>query len=77
MVNAFISGTGFYVPPRVVTNDDLITGYGIETTDAWIVQRTGIETRHYAAEGVGTAELPSTRPATRSPTRASRRPVST
>ncbi|MCA9690934.1 MAG: beta-ketoacyl-ACP synthase III [Nannocystaceae bacterium] len=57
MVNAFISGTGFYVPPRVVTNDDLITGYGIETTDAWIVQRTGIETRHYAAEGVGTAEL--------------------
>ncbi|MDB4984899.1 MAG: 3-oxoacyl-[acyl-carrier-protein] synthase, partial [Myxococcaceae bacterium] len=32
MRNAFISGTGFYAPPRVVTNDDLRTQYGIDTT---------------------------------------------
>lgn len=57
MRNAFISGTGFYAPPRVVTNDDLRTVYGIDTTHDWIVQRTGIEERHFADEGVGTADL--------------------
>lgn len=56
-INACISGTGFYVPPRVVTNDDLITQYGIETTDEWIQQRTGIQSRRFAEAGVGTAEL--------------------
>jgi 3-oxoacyl-[acyl-carrier-protein] synthase-3 len=54
--NAIISGTGFYVPPRVVTNDDLVK-MGIDTTDEWIVQRTGIEQRRFADEGVGTADL--------------------
>ena len=58
--NAFISGTGFYVPPRVVTNDDLIA-MGIDTTNEWIVQRTGIEARRFAEEGVGTR---GSRPAT-------------
>lgn len=57
MSNAFISGTGFYVPPRVVSNHDLITKYRIETTHEWIVQRTGIEERRFADEGVGTADL--------------------
>ncbi len=57
MPNAYISGTGFYVPPRVVTNDDLREQYGIDTTHEWIVERTGIEARRYADEGVGTAEL--------------------
>lgn len=57
MVNAYISGTGFYVPPRVVRNDDLIAGYGIDTTSEWIVQRTGIEERRYADEGVGTSDM--------------------
>jgi 3-oxoacyl-[acyl-carrier-protein] synthase-3 len=57
MRNAFISGTGFYAPPRVVTNDALRTDYGIDTTHDWIVQRTGIEERHFADEGVGTADL--------------------
>jgi 3-oxoacyl-[acyl-carrier-protein] synthase-3 len=54
--NAYISGTGFYVPPRVVTNDDLVA-MGIDTTHDWIVQRTGIEARRYADEGVGTSDL--------------------
>jgi len=55
--NAYISGTGFYVPPKVVTNDDLKTVYGIDTSDEWIRQRTGIEERHFAEEGVSTSDL--------------------
>jgi 3-oxoacyl-[acyl-carrier-protein] synthase-3 len=55
--NAQIAGTGFYVPPRVVTNDDLRTQYGIDTTHEWILQRTGIEQRRFADEGVGSADL--------------------
>jgi 3-oxoacyl-[acyl-carrier-protein] synthase-3 len=57
MPNAFIAGTGFHVPERVVTNDDLVSDYGIDTSNEWIVQRTGIEARRFAAEGVGTAAL--------------------
>jgi len=54
--SARITGTGFYVPPRVVTNDDLAK-LGIDTTSQWIIQRTGIEERRYAEEGVGTSDL--------------------
>jgi 3-oxoacyl-[acyl-carrier-protein] synthase III len=57
MLNAYISGTGMYVPPRVVTNDDLKTQYGIESDHEWIVQRTGIEQRRFADEGVGSSEM--------------------
>jgi 3-oxoacyl-[acyl-carrier-protein] synthase-3 len=57
MPNAYISGTGFFVPPRVVTNDDLAKQYKIDTTHEWIVQRTGIESRHFAEEGIGSADL--------------------
>lgn len=57
MPNAYISGTGFYVPPRVVSNDALAKEYGIDTTHEWIVQRTGIEERRFAEEGVGTSDL--------------------
>lgn len=57
MVQAYISGTGFYVPPRVVSNDDLIHTYGVETTHDWIVQRTGIEARRFAEAGVGTSDM--------------------
>ncbi|MEQ1567478.1 MAG: beta-ketoacyl-ACP synthase III [Myxococcota bacterium] len=57
MPNAYISGTGAYVPPRVVTNDDLRTQYGIDTTHEWIVQRTGIEARRFAEEGLSSADL--------------------
>jgi 3-oxoacyl-[acyl-carrier-protein] synthase-3 len=55
--NAFISGTGFYVPPRRVTNDDLRTEYGIDTNHEWIHKRTGIEERRFADEGVGSSDL--------------------
>jgi 3-oxoacyl-[acyl-carrier-protein] synthase-3 len=57
VVNAYISGTGFYVPPRIVRNEDLIRDHGIATTNEWIVQRTGIEERRFADEGVGTSDL--------------------
>lgn len=57
MPNAFISGTGMYVPPRVVDNDTLVKEYGIDTTNDWIVQRTGINERRFADDGVGTADL--------------------
>ena len=57
MPNAYISGTGFYVPDDVVTNEELASRYGIDTTDEWIQQRTGIEERRFAPAGVGTSDL--------------------
>mgnify|MGYP001563183695 CR=1 FL=1 len=46
---------GHYVPPRVVTNDDLREL--METTHEWIVQRTGIAERHWIEGNVGASEL--------------------
>ena len=43
---AAVMGLGMYVPPRILTNHDLETM--VATTDAWIVERTGIRTRHIA-----------------------------
>ena len=57
MPNAAITGTGFYVPPTVVTNDDLATKYGIDTSHEWIHKRTGINERRFAEEGVATSDL--------------------
>ncbi|MFZ9885940.1 MAG: 3-oxoacyl-ACP synthase III family protein [Myxococcota bacterium] len=57
MPNAYISGTGLFMPERVVTNDDLAKDYGIDTTHEWILQRTGIEQRRFAGEGVGSSDL--------------------
>ena len=55
MPNPYISGTGFYLPPRVVTNDDL-SKY-MDTTDEWIQERTGIKERRYVEKGVGPSDL--------------------
>ena len=52
MYNSKISGLGFYVPERVVTNDEL--SQIMDTNDAWIRERTGIQERHYATPGVDT-----------------------
>ena len=54
---AYISATACYLPPRIVTNQDLIDDFGIETSDEWIVKRTGIHERRFADEGVGPAQL--------------------
>jgi 3-oxoacyl-[acyl-carrier-protein] synthase-3 len=57
MIRSRITGLGFHVPPRVVTNHDL--EQLMDTSDAWIVERTGIRQRHFAAEGTGSSELGS------------------
>jgi 3-oxoacyl-[acyl-carrier-protein] synthase-3 len=51
---ARITGTGSYLPERRLSNQDLVqqlAARGIETSDDWIVERTGIRARHFAAEG--------------------------
>jgi 3-oxoacyl-[acyl-carrier-protein] synthase-3 len=50
-----ISGLGTYVPPRILSNADLERM--VDTTDEWIVQRTGIRERHIAEPGVATSDL--------------------
>ena len=50
-----ITGTGMYVPPRVVTNKDL-EGL-MDTTDEWIQQRTGVKERRHVEPGVGPSEM--------------------
>ncbi|MGJ8668451.1 MAG: beta-ketoacyl-ACP synthase III [Oceanococcus sp.] len=50
-----IVATGSYLPARVVSNADLQTS--VETSDEWIVSRTGIEARHVAADGEMTSDL--------------------
>src|SRR3984885_6590318 len=51
-----IAGTGAYLPEKVLTNHDLERM--METSDAWIRERTGIVKRHIAAENQGTVVLP-------------------
>src|SRR6478609_3431626 len=55
-----ISGTGSYLPPDRVSNADLaarLAEDGIETSDEWIVERTGIRFRHFAAADVPVSDL--------------------
>jgi 3-oxoacyl-[acyl-carrier-protein] synthase-3 len=57
---AKIIGTGSYLPPRRVTNHDLATQLaekGIETSDDWIVSRSGISARHWAEPDVTSSDL--------------------
>jgi 3-oxoacyl-[acyl-carrier-protein] synthase-3 len=50
-----IVGTGSYLPPRIVTNQELATR--VDTTDEWIVSRTGIRQRHIADERQTSSDL--------------------
>ena len=55
-----IIGTGSYLPPKRVTNHDLarqLAEKGIETSDEWIVSRSGISARHYAEPTVQSSDL--------------------
>ena len=55
-----ITGTGSYLPPRRLTNADLVAelaATGVESSDDWIVERTGIRARHFAADGVFSSDL--------------------
>lgn len=55
-----ITGTGSYLPPNKLSNADLVAqlaAQGVETSDDWIVERTGIRARHFAAPGVCSSDL--------------------
>lgn len=55
-----ITGTGSYLPPRRLTNADLVAELakqGVESSDEWIVERTGIRARHFVADGVFSSDL--------------------
>ncbi len=55
-----ITGTGSYLPPRRLSNADLaaeLAAKGVETSDEWIVERTGIHARHFAAPDVSSSDL--------------------
>ena len=54
-IQSVVRGVGGYLPERVMTNDDLAKI--VDTSDEWIVQRTGIRQRHIAAEGEYTSDL--------------------
>lgn len=55
MIFSRIAGTGSYLPPRVVTNDELAKR--LDTSDAWIRERTGIRQRHIAGESQTSSDL--------------------
>jgi 3-oxoacyl-[acyl-carrier-protein] synthase-3 len=57
---ARITGTGSSLPPQRLTNADMVAMLaprGVETSDEWIVERTGIRARHFVAEGVYASDL--------------------
>jgi 3-oxoacyl-[acyl-carrier-protein] synthase-3 len=55
MRNSRILSVGRYIPPRIVTNDDLTKV--MDTSDEWIQQRTGIQQRHYSDGWTGAADM--------------------
>ena len=55
-----ITGTGSYLPPRRLSNEQLaaeLAERGVETSDQWIVDRTGIRARHFAAPDMMASDL--------------------
>ena len=55
-----ITGTGSYLPPNRLSNADLVAqlaAQGVETSDDWIVERTGIRARHFVAPGICSSDL--------------------
>ena len=55
VLRSVVLGCGSYLPARILSNDELAKS--VETTDEWIVQRTGIRERHIAAAGELTSDL--------------------
>ena len=57
---ARITGTGSFLPPRRLTNADLVSqlaAQGVESSDDWIVERTGIRARHFAVAGMNCSDM--------------------
>lgn len=57
MIHARIAGTGSFLPGPPVGNEALIAAHGLESTDEWIIERTGIRTRHIAGPSVSSSDL--------------------
>lgn len=55
-----ITGTGSFLPPRRLTNADLVAelaAQGVESSDEWIVERTGIRARHFVDAGMSSSDM--------------------
>ncbi len=57
MIRSRILAAGGYLPADIVSNDELARRYSLDTTDAWIVERSGIRQRHLAAPGETTSSM--------------------
>ncbi|MBR0656659.1 beta-ketoacyl-ACP synthase III [Plastoroseomonas arctica] len=57
MIRSVITGCGGHLPGEPVTNDALAALHGLDTSDSWIVERTGIRQRHIAEPGVTASDL--------------------
>ena len=55
MINSRITGTGSYLPEKILTNEELAKS--VDTTHDWIVERTGIHKRHIVADGQTTVDM--------------------
>jgi 3-oxoacyl-[acyl-carrier-protein] synthase-3 len=57
MIYSRITGTGSYLPGNPVGNAALVAAHGLDSTDEWIVERTGIRARHFAPAGTAASDL--------------------
>lgn len=57
MIHSRITGTGSCLPGHPVSNAALIAEHGIDSSDEWIVERTGIRARHFAQAGMAASDL--------------------
>ena len=55
VTRSVVAGCGAYLPERILTNEELARS--VQTSDEWIVQRTGIRQRHIAADNQCTSDL--------------------
>ncbi len=55
IIRSIVRGTGSYLPKRIVTNEEMTRM--VDTSDEWIVSRTGINVRHFAADDEKTSDL--------------------
>lgn len=57
MMRAVVTGTGHRVPDLVLTNDELVAKYNLDSSDEWIVQRTGIRERRICSDDEAASDL--------------------
>jgi 3-oxoacyl-[acyl-carrier-protein] synthase-3 len=57
IIHSRITGTGSFLPGAPVSNSELIAAHGLDSSDEWIVERTGIRARHLAGEGVAASDM--------------------